>query len=532
MSASSFDAIVIGAGANGLVAAAALAKAGQRVLLLESRTQIGGQAHTREFAPNFHAPPLLSNAGWIPRVVARGLGLKIDRVQPHIPLSVVTEPGEALSLSNDVARTTDALRRYSARDAEQWHAFTARLHKLASFLGTMYQMPAPDIDVTARDELFGLLGLARKLRGLGRTEMVEFLRLMPMSVQELVDDWFEGAALKAAIAASAVRNLRQGPRSGGTTFVLLHHLIGTPAGSLRDGDWWRLGPDAFVRAAEDAARKQGVTVRTEARVTRIDVRADAVVGVVLEGGEEIATRRVLSTADPAQTLLRLIDPVWLDPEFLHAVRNIKFRGCTATVMFGLNALPELPGLATDALRGVISLTPSTTALERAADAAKYGQLADPPHIEIVLPTLRWPNRELAPTGKHVLVASAHYTPYRLRGTDQWDSTTRDALADLVTASLEAVSPCFSSRIAECVALTPPDIEERYGLTEGALTHGELMLDQILFMRPVPGWGRYTTPIRGLFLGGAGTHPGPHVLGGPGWLAAARMLEKNRKDAEE
>ncbi|MGH7469677.1 MAG: phytoene desaturase family protein, partial [Longimicrobiales bacterium] len=476
-----------------------------------------------EFSPGFHAPPLVSDAGWIPRNAARGLGLKVDRVQPSLTFSVVAEPGTVMSLSNDVARSADALRRFSPRDAERWHHFTARLHTLAGFLDALYQLPAPDIDTTARDELLGLLGLARRLRGLGKTEMTELLRLMPMSVQELVDDWFEGIPLKAAIASSAVRHLHQGPRSGGTTFVLLHHLIGTPAGSIRNSDWWRTGPDAFVRAAEDTARKHGVTIRTDAPVARIDVRDDAVVGVVLESGEEIAALRVLSTADPARTLLGMVDPVWLDPEFLHAVRNIKLRGCTAFVMFGLNALPEIPELAADALRGVISLTPSTTALERAADAAKYGELADPPHIEITLPTLRWPNRELAPAGQHVLVASAHYAPYRLRAGAQWDATQRDLLADRVTAALDAVSPCFSSRIVDCVVLTPADLEQRYGLTEGALTHGELMLDQILFMRPIPGWGRHTTPIRGLYLGSAGTHPGPAVLGGPGWLAATRIL---------
>jgi phytoene dehydrogenase-like protein len=523
--AAAFDAIVIGGGANGLVAAAALGKAGRRVALLEAKASLGGQLRSLEFAPGFHAQPLGMDAGWIPRPVARGLGLKIDRVQPNLPYSVMLGAKDVLGLSSDVARSADALRRFSSHDAQAWPAFTARLHKLAGFLAMLYQLPAPAIDASSRTELLSLLGVARKLRGLGRTDMTELLRLLPMSVQELVDDWFESMPIKAAIAATGVRGLRQGPRSGGTTFVLLHHLIGAPAGIIRNSDWWRVAPDAFLRAAEEAARKHGVTIRQHAAVARIDVRDDAVVGVVLESGEEIAATRVVSTADPARTLLGLIDPVWLDPEFLHAVRNIKFRGATGVVLYALNALPELAGLSNDALRGVISLSATTTALERAADAAKYGKLASPPHIELQIPTLRWPHKELAPADHHVLIASAHYAPCKLRGAAPWNEPQRDQLENRVTQAIEAVSPCFSSRIVQRMTLTPHDIEEQYSLTEGATTHGELMLDQVLFMRPVPGWARHAMPIRGLYLAGSGTHPGPGVLGGPGWLAAARVLSE-------
>jgi phytoene dehydrogenase-like protein len=285
---------------------------------------------------------------------------------------------------------------------------------------------------------------------------------------------------------------------------------------------WRGGPNAFTEAAERAARRKGVAIRAGAAVTAITVRDDAVAGVVVNGGEEIRARLVLSTADPARTLLEWVDPVWLDPEFLHAVRNIRHRGCTAHVLYALDALPAFPGLAgPEALAGVVSLTPSLVALERAADAAKYGTVSDHPHVELSVPTLLWP--DLAAAGRHVMLARVQYAPYRLRGGEAWDASRREALAEVVTAAIESVSPGLRSRILHRVAWSPRDLEERYGLREGAASQGELGLDQILFMRPVAGWGRHATPIAGLYLGGAGTHPGPGVLGGAGWLAARRAL---------
>jgi phytoene dehydrogenase-like protein len=341
-------------------------------------------------------------------------------------------------------------------------------------------------------------------------------------VWELLDDTFESGALKAAVAPGGVRDHRQGPRSGATGFVLLHYLVGAEPGVVRGRAPWQDGPDAFTRAAEAAARAAGVQVRTGAAVARIEVRDDRVTGVVLADGEQVAARHVLSTADPARTLLDWVDPVWLDPDFVLAVRNIRFRGCTALVMYALDALPELPGhAAPQALGGSVSLTASVEALERAADQAKYGAASERPHVEFSVPTVHAPG--LAPPGKHGLVARAQYAPCRLRGGAEWDEARRTALADAVTAAIADVVPCFGSRVLHRVAWTPRDLEDRFGLTDGAATHGEMSLDQILFMRPVAGWGHHAMPIRGLYLGGAGTHPGPGIAGGAGWLAARRLL---------
>ena len=514
-----YDAIVIGAGANGLTAAATLGRAGRRVLVVERSESPGARARAGEIAPGFRVP-VGTDAGWLPPTVARELDITSPPlVDPDSSVTVSDGDGGLFVIPRDSTRAAESIRARSPRDANRWPIFAEQIGKLAGFLCALYQLPAPRIDAGAGD-LLGLAGLGRKFRALGRRDMVELLRVLPMPVQDLVDDTFESPLLRAAVAAGGARDIRQGPRSGGTTLVLLHHLVGAPVGSVRERAWWRDGPDGFIAAAEAAARRHGATIRTNADVAQITVRDDAVCGVVLAGGEEIAARAVVSTADPARTILGLVDPVWLDPEFLHAVRQIKFRGSTAFVQYALDHLPDVPGLSTG---GVVSLTAHTDALERAADAAKYGTVAEEPHIEIVVPSARWPS--LAPPGKHVLLATVRFAPYRLRDDTTWDSTRAAALADKATAAIQRVIPGFADTVLHRQVLTPLDIESRFAATEGALTQGELMLDQFLFMRPVPGWGRHAMPIDGLYLGGAGTHPGPGILGGSGWLAGRQALSR-------
>jgi phytoene dehydrogenase-like protein len=522
VSASNYDAIVIGAGSNGLVAAAALGKAGKRVLVVESAEEIGGQRRVSDFAPGFRAP-LSADTGWLPPTVARGLGLTSIDITPANVVASVVGDGNGLTLSADANRATAAIRAHSSRDAEKWPSFVELLGKLAGFLEAMYQLPAPDIDAAlSLGELAPLVGLGRKFRSLGRTDMVELLRVLPMSLQDLLDDWFESPLVKAAVATGGVRDIRQGPRSGGTSFVLLHHLVGARNAAR---PWWRERPDAFVNAAAAVARGNGVELRTGAGVSRILVRDDAVTGVALANGDELLAPLVVSTADPVRTLLGMADPVWLDPEFLHALGNIKYHGCAAIVRFALDRLPDIRDLddSAAALSGAVSLTPSLDLLERAYDAAKYGQVSDAPHIEITAPSVRWPS--LAPPGKHVLVARAQYAPYRLRDGASWDDTRSCELGETVTRAIARIMPGFAESVAHREILTPVDLESRYGVREGALAHGEMTLDQILFMRPVPGWGRYAMPIDGLYLAGSGAHPGPGVLGGAGWLAAKQILRK-------
>jgi phytoene dehydrogenase-like protein len=394
-------------------------------------------------------------------------------------------------------------------------ALIERLQRFANVLGALYQLTPPDIDTTSPGEIVPLLSVALKTRALGRKEMIEFLRVMPMSIQDLADDTVQSEALKVKLGAAAVRDLRQGPRSAGTTFNLIHHLIGAPPGMLRRQDWLPNGPTSFAETAAEVGRKAGVELRLNTRVDRIDVKDDAVAGVVLANGEQIEARIVISTADPKRTLLRMIDPVWLDPEFILAVKNIKMRGCAAFVLYGVSADLPQHGLTQ-------SVIASTTTLEKAADAAKYGEVSEQPLVEFFSASARWHN--MSPDGKAVLAARVQYAPYALRS-GQWDRAAADAIEKKATAAIAEQIPGFASKIEHRLVLTPRDLEERFGVTEGALTHGELTLDQILFMRPVPGWGHYEMPVAGLYLGGCGAHPGPGVLGGGGLLAARAALRR-------
>jgi len=521
--ADAFDAVVIGAGPNGLAAAATLAAAGKRTLVLEAANAVGGHTRSIEFAPGFRAAPLALTAEWVPPTVVRQLGLSMPPIVSDAPISVVAAD-DGLTLPTDISKASAAIRPRSDRDAARWEAFADRIGAFAGFLGRMYDMPAPDIETTSAGELGGLAGLAWHLRRLGRDNMAALFRTLPMSVNEFASDWFESPMVQAAVATAGVRDIRQGPRSGGTAFVLLHHLVGAIAGAVGGRGYWRDGPDAIGHALEAVACARGVAIRTSARVEHILVRDAVVTGVVLDSGEAIAAPMVLSGADPERTLLGMIEPEWLDPEFLHAVRNIKFRGATAYVLFALETLPQVAHLhGVQGLSGSVSLSRDPDTIERAYDATKYGRASETPHVEITATTLRWSSH--APSGNHVLVARATYAPFHLRD-GAWDQTRKDALAERVTQAIAAVAPGFADAVLHRAVLTPLDLEREFLLTEGAASHGELTLDQVLFMRPVAGWARYAMPVHGLFLCGSGTHPGPGIAGMAGVLAA-REATKGR-----
>ena len=512
MSASRYDAIVIGAGPNGVAAAATLARKYRKVLVLERADAIGGQARLFDVAPGVRAP-LGPDVGWVSPSVARGIGVRLPATTPPTTSIAVRDGDGFFALPVDIQAAADTIRARSPRDAERWPAFINRLHRLSDFLGAMYQSPPPDVSTTSLSDLASLFGLGRRFRALGRADMTELLRVLPMSVQDFLDDELETSVLKAAIGAGGVRDLRQGPRSGGTTFNMLHYLIGAPTGSVRARAWWTSSPDAFVLAAEAAARKRRVEIRTGTAVARITVTNDAVSGVMLANGDELSAPLVLSTADPRHTILQLADPIWLDPEFLRDASNIRLRGATAIVAYALDALPVAEGLGERELAGIVSLSPSLDAIEQQYDFVKYGEASATPHVELSAVSLRWP--ALAPDGRHVVVARAQYAPSR--------SDQGEAFGDAVTKVIAGAMPAFREHVTHRRVLMPADLAATYGVSEGALTHGELTLNQILFMRPIAGFGRYAMPVDGLYLGGAGTNPGPGLPGAAGWLAARAAL---------
>ncbi|HEX9734707.1 MAG TPA: NAD(P)/FAD-dependent oxidoreductase, partial [Thermoanaerobaculia bacterium] len=431
-------------------------------------------------------------------------GLVVSTPDPWIAAPLAA--GGRLELWRDPVRSAEAIGKLSAPDARRWPEFCDRMHRLGGFLEALYSAPAPRPTGSDLSDFIQLAGLARRFRNLGKTGMVDLLRVLPMAAAELLDDWFESDVLKGILGAGAVTGIRQGPRSAGTTFVLLHHHVGCPVGVFRppvlSGPEGR-SVDAIFGAAAQAL---GAEIRRGVTVTQVTVRDDGATGVVLASGEEVAAPLVLSSADPHRTFLDLLDPSLLDPEFVRAVKHIKFRGAAARVTLSLGQSASSTPLC---------LAPSLEALERAYDDAKYGRISERPWLEA--------RPAPDPGGRHRLVVHVQYAPYRLED-GEWDEGRRRALGDASVRALTEHVPDLARNVTDCEVLTPKDLEERYAVTQGSLAHGELTLDQILFMRPIPGWAHYRTPVRGLYLCGAGTHPGPGIMGGPGRLAALKALK--------
>lgn len=515
------DTVVIGGGADGLVAAIGLARAGSKVLVLESSPTLGGALSEIEFAPGFRAAPLASDVGWIPRDVAIGAGLTpLAEIASDPTMVAPTGDGDLLTLSRSVPETIAGLRRYSPRDAERWPAFIEHVQTITQFLSRLYLVPPPRIDASSIGEFLTLAKLGRKLRGLGKREMIEVLRTIPLSAAEWLDDWFESDQLKGLLGALAVTDVAQGPMSGGTAFTFLHRHVLSGPGVFGERTRFRDGPGALVAQLADRARSAGVEIATGSAIAEIVIQDDRVAAVRLASGEEIGCRDVVSSLDPYRTLLELMDPVHLDPDFIHAVTNVRFRGTTTKVLVALDGMPAVPGFPSGRdLTGGVMIAPSLRHIEKAYDAIKYGRCSEEPFVEVRFPSLGQPS--LAPAGKQVAVLHVQFTPYRLRQ-GSWPTSGEEVGARAV-ALVDRHVPGFAKRVLHRTVLTPADLEQRFGLREGAVSQGEMMLDQILFMRPVAGWSRYAMPVPGLYLCGSGTHPGGGVTGMSGWLAAQAVL---------
>ena len=490
--ARAFDAIVLGGDADAMVAATKLAGSGSRVLLVNEAEALGGTLRELEFARGYRAAPFAPAAD--PTLVA---------LSDDAPLVLSLAGGQS-----------ESLRRHSAKDAARWPEFTQRMRALAGFLRELYRVPPPRIDAAGFGEFLALANLGRKFRKLGRAGMAELLRTLPIPIADLLDDEFETPVLKGALCAYAVMDLAQGPTAAGTAFTFLHRQVALSATA---------GERMTAGMYEARALAAGATIERNQKVRAIVVRDGRTTGVQLESGEEIACRSVLSSLDPGRSLLELVDPRHHDPAFIQAVRNIRYRGVTTKVLLALAALPNapLPREAANPLAGSLFIAPTSRQVEHAYEATKYGRCSDEPFVEIRFPTVAQP--DLAPAGRHVAVLHVQYTPYRLReGT--WGAL-RDSLADQAIALADRHLPGFASLVLDRTVLAPPDLEARLGLREGAVSQGEMALDQILFMRPVPAAARYATPIEGLFLCGAGTHPGAGVHGVSGELAARAARAK-------
>jgi phytoene dehydrogenase-like protein len=522
--------VIIGGGVNGLVAAGMLARAGLRPLVLERREVPGGTAVTEEFHPGFRASTVASFAGPLLGSIARTLDLERHGFQPIRPPVRVFAPsadGRPLLLHEDPARTAAGLAAFSRKDAERFPAFHESLSRIGALLAPLLSMTPPRIDRPGGTDVLGFAKLGRKFRALPKRDAYRLLRWGPMAVADFAAEWFESEPLRAVIAARGVAGSFAGPWSAGTAANLLLGAAadphsGGPAGFVRGG----MG--ALSAALAASARAAGAEIRTGARVTSIRVRDGAAAGVVLESGEEIEAGTVVSSADPKSTLLQLVDPGEQDPEFVANLSNYRSHGVVAMVHFALSGLPEFRAVngadPKTALSGRIHLGTEIDEIERAFDAAKYGDLSPRPLCEATIPTISDPS--LAPAGAHVMSVRVQYAPYRLA-----KGTWRERGAELPRVVEKIVSehaPGFADRIVATRVVTPADLEETYGLTGGHIFHGEHSLDQIFTMRPILGWGRYRTPIAGLYLCGSGTHPGGGMTGANGANAAREIVKDSKR----
>lgn len=495
----SFDAVVIGGGTNGLTASIRLARGGFQVLLVESGRELGGALREIEIAPGLRVAPLAADAGYLSQDILRGTGLGTLAVEPagDVTLTSLSE-GDRLQLHPDIARTAQGLQRFSRKDAERWPAFARQVDSFTRFLAELYRVPPPRIAASTLGEWLTFANLGRKFRALGKHDMIEIMRVLPMSAADWLDEWFESDRLKGLLAAAAVTDVSQGPMSGGTAFTFLHRHVGARHGIFGERLRLKGGPAALISALAERARSSGVTIETGVAAEHVVVRDDQVAGVRLASGEEVACNAVLSSLDATRSLFELLDPVHLDPDFMQAVRNIRYRGVTTKVVLALEGAP--------AATGATVLAPSIRYVERAYDAVKYGGSSEEPILE-----LRY-------ASSNVAVLHVQFTPYG----------SREAIAERAIALVDQHLPGFSSHIRARSVLTPEDLESQFGLREGAVFQGEMMLDQILIMRPVAGASHYAMPVPGFYLCGTATHPGGGITGMSGWLAAKAALNARQR----
>jgi phytoene dehydrogenase-like protein len=522
-----YDVVIIGGGHNGLVAACYLAKSGLKTLVLERREIVGGGAVTEELHPGFRTSTLDHAAGPLSSQVLADLNLSrfgLEMITPEARVLALSSNGKSLCIYNDVKRTVAEIEKFSQNDAKSYPEFVNTFARIGHVLAPLLSMTPPSIDQPTKGDLWQLGKVGLAFRGLGKKDEYRLLRWGPMAVADLVSEWFETELLRATVAARGIYGAFAGPWSAGTSLGLLWQAA-MDGSAIAPASYPKGGMGGLSEALASAAKAAGVEIRTLAHVSGIaGVDGDAP-KVVLEGGEEIESRVVVSNADPRTTFLKLVDPIDLEPNFLLKMRNYRARGGAAKINLALSGLPAFRGVnGNDSkLAGRIHIGPEIDYLERAYDHSKYGEFSSEPYLDITIPSLGDPS--LAPAGKHVMSIHVQFAPYKLRQGD-WH-TRGDELAANVLSLLEAYAPGLRDLIVAKQVITPLDLEQTYGLSGGHIHHGEQALDQFFTFRPLIGWAQYRTPLKRLYLCGAGTHPGGGLTGLPGANAAREIARDFR-----
>jgi len=521
-----YDVAVIGGGHNGLTAAAYLAKAGRKVVVLEKKEMIGGIAVTEEVFPGFKASSLVDGSNSFSPEVADDLdlarfGLEVFPTDPLI--FSPQKDGNHLTIWHDDKRTVQEISHFSRADADAYPVFIKEMRKISQILGAVNHMALPDMpDIGFRD-MPGALKLVKPIRALGWKNITHMIRIHPLSVADLLGEWFESDTIKGAIAASALNNISLGPQESGTGYAFLQNISNSNNGLFRSSGLIKGGIGALSQALGDAAKSFGVNILTHAEVSKIKIEKDRVSGVELADGKTISAGTIVSALDMRSTFLRLMDSDQLDKMALKNVQNITYNGTMARVHFALDNLPSLTNMNSDErqlLTGHIQIAPTIIDLQKAFDPVKYGQYSEHPYLDIQIPTLS--DVSLAPEGKHLMSVTVKYIPYHLREGNGEDL--HDSLGRLVTKTIADYAPDFPKCVQKSHVITPLDMETKYNLPEGSLIHGDITLDQSFWMRPIPGYTKYCSPVKGLYLCSAATHPGAGVTGINGSNAARRILK--------
>ena len=530
-SRTAYDAIVIGAGHNGLTAAAYLARAGLSVLVLERREIVGGCCVTEEIAPGCRVSTTSYVASMLrPEVISelrlRDHGLRMIPCDPAI--QVPFPDGDVVPWWVDRERAQKEFSRISAKDAARFVQVDDQLKKLARYLQPFFMEPPPEIDASTLSGWAELFRVGKRFRGISNREVAELTSFLTGSLGEFLDHNYESEKMKTLFLANNVYGKHGGPYQPGTAIGMLFHLLSGGEHELQ-GFYGHVvgGMGAITQAMAAAGRQLGVEISTAASVASIDVRNGRARGVALDNGAEFRARMILSNADPKRTFLKLLDPKELPEDFLFAVRGIKMDGPCAKVNLVLAEEPKFRGTspqATPLERTFYTLVPSLEFAERCYDIAKFGEIPEELWVDCVVSSNA--DDSLAPPGRHILTCFVQYVPYRLRE-GNWDEK-RELLGDRVIKKVAEYAPNVPAAIVARQVLTPLDLERTYGLTEGNIFHGDLRLEQLFFMRPVPGWSQYRTPVDGLYLCGAGAHPGGGVTGAPGRNAAHQALRDWKK----